>query len=57
MVRISGKRRRDVYRVKRDIDDFRVTSGKLESYKGKSYWLEDDEKVMFDTDTEEVRIR
>jgi hypothetical protein len=57
MVRISGKRRRDIFRVKRDIDDFRVTNGKLESYKGKSYWLKDGEKVMFNTDTKEVRIR
>jgi hypothetical protein len=31
MVTISGKRRRDVFRVKRDIDGFRFTNDKIEA--------------------------
>jgi hypothetical protein len=29
MVTVSGKRRRDIFRVKRDIDNFKVVDGKL----------------------------
>jgi hypothetical protein len=29
VVTISGKRKRDIFRVKRDIDDFKVVDGKL----------------------------
>jgi hypothetical protein len=56
MVKISGRRRRDIFRVKRDIDGFRVNEGTLETV-DHSYYVETGEKVMYNTGTKEVRIR
>lgn len=42
--------------TKRDIDGFRLNAGKLETIE-KSFYLESGEKVMFNRDTQEVRMR
>jgi hypothetical protein len=56
MVTISGKRRRNIFRVKRDIDGFRVSGGVLETV-DHSFYVETGEKIMYNTDTKEVRIK
>jgi hypothetical protein len=53
MVRISGKREKE---PKRDIDGFRVKEGVLET-SDESFYLQAGEKVMYNTVTNEVRIR
>jgi hypothetical protein len=41
---------------KRDIDGFRINAGVLETT-DKSFYLQTGEKIMYNTDTKEVRIR
>jgi hypothetical protein len=52
MVTIRGRQRRSEWKIKRDIDGFRVNAGKLETI-DKSFYLEREEKVMYNLDTKE----
>jgi hypothetical protein len=56
MVKIKGRQRRSQWKIKRDIDGFRVNEGTLETT-DHSFYLEKGEKIMYNTDTKEVRIR
>jgi len=54
MVEISGRGKQKP--PKRDIDNFRVSGSKLETI-DRSFYLKATEKLMFNEETKEVRIR